>query len=171
MCDMFPPKMWYMKSDKWNVTSDMWYALWFWGKALALRVSSFSFSFRDAEPHPVIVSNAKKNHGLFQKQLRTDINTSLFTTDFCLHSTVWQWRFICYYRICQLGFRNRTEYALLCIFLCLDVWLCIKIISGNMVIMRLLQIEAKDLTVYGTHDTWWYGVVWCGMVWWSLWDN
>ena len=24
---------------------------------------------------------------------------------------------------------------------------------------------------YGTHDTWWYGVVWCGMVWWTLWDN
>ena len=36
---------------------------------------------------------------------------------------------------------------MLCVCLCLAVWLCINMSSGNMVLMRLLQIGAKDLTV------------------------
>ena len=47
---------------------------------------------------------------------------------------------------------HSKEYALLSVFLCPAVWLCIKMGSGNMVLMRLLQIGAKDLIVY-TGDT------------------
>ena len=36
---------------------------------------------------------------------------------------------------------------MLSVCLCLAVWLCLKMGSGNMVLMRLLQIGAKDLTV------------------------
>ena len=40
------------------------------------------------------------------------------------------------------------EYSLICIFLCLAVWLCVKIGSENIVRMRLLQIGTKVLTVH-----------------------
>ena len=53
-----------------------------------------------------------------------------------------------YYRICQNGPRNRTAHYLTYICLCLVVWLCIKTVSGNMVLTRLLQIGTKYLTVY-----------------------
>ena len=99
----------------------------------------------------MIPPNAKKNHGIFQKQLRPDIASTLLTTYLSL-STVWQWRVICYYRICQLRPRNRKEYLLICFCLCLAVGLCIKMSSWNIVLMMLLQIEAKDLTV--THPLW-----------------
>ena len=33
-------------------------------------------------------------------------------------------------------------------WLCLAVWLCLKMGSENMVLVRLLQIGAKDLTVF-----------------------
>ena len=41
------------------------------------------------------------------------------------------------------------EYSLLFICLCLDVWLCLKMGSENMVLVRLLQRGANDLTVGG----------------------
>ena len=77
-------------------------------------------------------------------QLRPDISTSLSTTDLCLPSTAWKLSVVGYYRICQLGPSNGTEYSLLCICPCLTVWLCLKMGSENMV---LVQIGAKDLTV------------------------
>ena len=68
-------------------------------------------------------------------------------TDLCLPSVAWQWSVVGYYRGRQLWPRNGTEYSLLCVCLCLTVWLCLKMCSENMVLMRLLQIGAKDLTV------------------------
>ena len=120
----------------------VWEGLWLQGEA-----ASQTHSFRDAEPHQVIPPNAMKNHGIFLKHLRPDLSASLSTTHPCLLSTVWQWRVICYYRICQLRPKIRTEYSLLYVCLCLAVWLCIKMSSGSMVLMMLLQIGAKDLTV------------------------
>ena len=117
--------------------------LWIQGKA-ALQ----THSFRDAEPHQVIPQNAKKNYGTFPMQLTPDISTSLSTTDLCLPSTTWQRSVVCYYRICQFEPRTGMEYSLLCICLCLTVWLCHKMSSENMVLVRVLQIEAKDLTVH-----------------------
>ena len=89
----------------------------------------------------------RKNDWIFPKKLRTGKDTSQYTTDLCLPSTAWQWYVVSYYRICQLGPKNGTEYFLLYIYICLAVWLCIKIGSQNMVLIRLLQIGAKDLTV------------------------
>ena len=97
----------------------------------------------------MIPPGAKINHEIFPNQLRPDISTSLSTTYLCQPSTKWQWRVICYYRICKLGLRKRTEYSFLRICLCLAVWLCIKMSCGYMVLMRLLQIGSKDLTVQG----------------------
>ena len=50
--------------------------LWLQGYA-----ASQAHSFRDAEPHPVITPNAKNNHEIFTKQLKTGINISLSTID------------------------------------------------------------------------------------------
>ena len=76
---------------------ESWEGLWLQGWAALQK-----HGFRDAEPHPVSPPNAKKNHGIFEKQLRPDITSSLLNTHLCLLSTVWQWSVICYYRICQL---------------------------------------------------------------------
>ena len=84
---------------------------------------------------------------MFIKQLRPGINKSLSTAHLCLPSAAWQENFICYYVFSQFGPRNETEYSLLFIFLCLDVWLCLKMAPENMVLVRLLQRVAKDLTV------------------------
>ena len=81
-------------------------------------------------------------------QLTPGISTSLSITDLCLPIAAWQLSVVGYYRICQLGSRNGTEYSLLCISLCLTVWLCLRTGSENMVLMRLLRIGAKDLNVY-----------------------
>ena len=43
--------------------------------------------------------------------------------------------------------KNEREYSLLFICLCLDFWLCLKMGSENIVLVRLLQRGAKDLTV------------------------
>ena len=134
-------------------------SLWVWGRALAPWVSSITNTElqRDAEPHPVIPPNAKKNHRIFPKQLRPEISTSLSTTRLCLPSTVMQLRVICYYIICQRGPRNRSVYSFLCICVSLAVWLCIKMSSGSMVLMSLLQIEANDLTrPYLCHGIYYY---------------
>ena len=48
----------------------------------------------------------QKNHGIVEKQLRPRITSSLLTTHLCLPSTVWQWRAICYYRICQVDLKE-----------------------------------------------------------------
>ena len=116
--------------------------LWLQGEA-----ASQTHSFRDAEPQPVIPPNANKNHGKFPKKLRPGISTSMSTTDLCLPNTAWQWSVVCYYRISQLGPRNGTEYFLVSVFLWQAVWLCLKMGSGNIVLIRLLQIGAEDLTV------------------------
>ena len=125
--------------------------LWVWGRDLAPRVSSIASTQlqrrRATSSHP---KNAKKSHEMFIKQLRPGINTSLSTAHLCLPSTAWQGNFICYYVFSQFGPRNETEYSLLFIFLCLDVWLCLKMAPENMVLVRLLQRGAKDLTVQHT---------------------
>ena len=59
--------------------------LWLQGLA-----ASQVHSFRDAEPHPVIQQNVKKNYAIIQMQLRPGISTSLSTTDLCLLSAAWQ---------------------------------------------------------------------------------
>ena len=45
--------------------------------------------FRDAEPHPVILANAKNNYEIFSKKLRLCNFTNLSPTDLCLPSTAW----------------------------------------------------------------------------------
>ena len=47
------------------------------------------------------------------------------------------------------GPRNETEYSLLFICICLAVWLCLKMGSENMMLVRLLQTWANNLTVDG----------------------
>ena len=70
----------------------------------------------------------------------------MLTTDFCVPSTAWQLSVVWYYRICQFGPKNETEYCLLFNCLCLAVWLCLKMGYENRVLVRLLQIGATDLT-------------------------
>ena len=120
---------------------------WLW---LQGEVASQTHSFRDAEPHPVIPQNVKKKYGIFLIQPRPGISTSLSTTNLCLPSAAWQWSVVGYYRICQLGPRCGTEYSLQCIGPCLTVWLCLKMGSENMLLIRPLHIGAKDLTVQST---------------------
>ena len=128
------------------------YTLWVWERVLAPRGSSITKAqLKRRRTTPSDPKNPKKNYGIFHMQPRPGISTSLSTTDLCLPSAVWQWSVVGYYRICQLEPRNGTEYSLLCIFLCLTVWICLKMGSDNMVLMRLLQIGAKDLTVYTDH--------------------
>ena len=43
---------------------------------------------------------------------------------------------------------------MLFICLCLAVWLCLKMSYENSVLVRLLQIGATDLTVYGGYGSW-----------------
>ena len=87
------------------------------------------------------------NHRKCQNPLRPGISTSMSTTKLCLPNTACQWSVVCYYRISQIGPRNETEYSLLSVCLCLTVWLCLKIGSRTMVLMRLLEVGAKDPTV------------------------
>ena len=117
--------------------------LWLKGEA-----ASQTHSFRDAEPQPVIPPNEKKKkHGKSPKQLRSGISTSMSTTDLCLPNAAWQWSVVRYYWISQLGPRNWIEYSLLSAIcylisaICLAVWLWLKLGSGNMVMMRLLQVR------------------------------
>ena len=49
----------------------------------------------------------------------------------------------------NLDLEMRQNKLLLFFFLCLAGWLCLKMGSENMVLMRLLEIGAKDLTVIG----------------------
>ena len=100
-------------------------------------------SFGDADPQPVITPKAKKIHRMSPKQLIPSIHISLTTTDPCLPSTAVLSLFS---RSSQLGPRN-VKGSLLFIHLCLAVWVCLKLASGNMV---LLQIGAKDFTVLCT---------------------
>ena len=58
------------------------------GLWLPEEAASQPYSFRDAEPQPVISPNAKKN--IFPKQTKEGISTSLSPTDLCLPITVWQ---------------------------------------------------------------------------------
>ena len=46
------------------------------------------------------------------------------------------------------------DYSLLLIFLYLAVWLCLKMSSKNMVLVRLLHIGAMDLTVFSVVCPW-----------------
>ena len=94
----------------------------------------------------------RKPHEIFPKQLRPGISTSLSITDLFLPRTALQWCVVFKYRIRQLGPRNGTEYYLLHICFCIAVWLCLKMGSENLVLMRLLQIGAKDLTVWVTYS-------------------
>ena len=48
------------------------------GLCLQGQAASQTHNFTDTEPHAVIPPKSKKNHGFFPKQLRPDINTSLF---------------------------------------------------------------------------------------------
>ena len=95
--------------------------------------------------HPI---KCNKKHGKFQNRLRPGISTSMSTSELCLPYIAMQWSVVCYYRSSQLRPRNWTKYFLLSVCLCLAVWLCLKMGSGNMVLMRLLQVGAKDLTVW-----------------------
>ena len=126
---------------------DLHIALWVWGRSLAPRVSSITNT--QLQRRPAIPPNAKNKHEIFAKQLRPGINTSLVTTNLCLPSTAWQWNVVCYYFINKFWPRNDTENSLLIICLCLDVWLCLKMGSENLVLVKLLQRGAKDLTVTG----------------------
>ena len=65
-------------------------ALWVWGRALAPKVSSITNTqLQRRRATTMITPNAKKNHGIFHKQLKLGIYTSLTTTDLCLPSTAW----------------------------------------------------------------------------------
>ena len=61
--------------------------------------------------------------------------------------------FFYYYLVGSLGPWNVMEYSLICIFLCLVVWLCLKMGYENVVLMRLLQIGTKVLTVHTNRKT------------------
>jgi hypothetical protein len=101
-------------------------------------------SFRDAEPHPVNPLNTRNNHEIFPKQPRPGINTSFITTNLCLTSTAWKRSVDCYYRISKF---SKWDKILFAFYLpCLAVWLCLKMSSENMVLVRLLQIGARELT-------------------------
>ena len=75
--------------------------IWLQGEA-ALQ----THSFRDADPQPVVLQNAKKFHGMSPKHFRPGLNTSLITTNPCLYSTAWQCSVVFYSRNSQLGLRN-----------------------------------------------------------------
>ena len=65
--------------------------LWVWGRALAPRVSSITNTQLQRRRATTSDPNkCKANHGIFLNQLWPGINTSLTTTDLCLHSTAWQ---------------------------------------------------------------------------------
>ena len=120
--------------------------LWLQGEA-----AFEAHSFREAEPQPGIPHNDKKKHELSPKQPDQARNISMTTNDPCLLSTVKQGSDVCHFRSSQLGPRIRTRLSLYFFFLCLALWLCVKMNFGNRVLVVLLQIGAKDLTVY---DTW-----------------
>ena len=126
----------------------LYISLWVLGRASAPRrsiLTNTQLQRRRATPSDPTKKEKKKKLRIFSKQLRPGISTSLSTTDLCLQNTAQKWSAVCYYRICQLGPRNGTEYSLICICLCLAVWLCLKMGSEKMVLMRLLQIGANDL--------------------------
>ena len=63
--------------------------LWFWGKDLAPRGSSITRAL-ETQNHNQKSPNAKKNHGMYPKQLTPGIHISLTPTDPCLPSTALQ---------------------------------------------------------------------------------
>ena len=84
----------------------------------------------------------KKNLGSLQ--LRLGLFTSLCANDLCLlHGNE-----VLYVTKESVNIDLEIRHNMYCNFgLCLAVWLCLKVGSENIMLVRLLKIGAKDLTV------------------------